>query len=136
MQVLGRRGGRRDRIADGERDLLVEKLADMAQPLRVAREGALPKAGERHGHHRHRRALKDLPDAGTERRDLAVVSDLALGEETDQLAGLERGGDVVVSLLQALRVFLRGDDRDGPNGAEEEDEESDAEDAVVHQPAG
>src|SRR2546430_12118620 len=123
MQVLWRRRRGHDGVTDGERDLLVEKLADIAQPLRVAREGALPKAGERHGHHRHRRALKDLPDAGTERRDLAVVSDLALGEETDQLAGLERGGDGVVSLLQALRVFLRGDDRDGANGAEEEAQE-------------
>ena len=107
----------------------------MAQARRVPREQAFPQARQRHRDHRHRRARDDLSDAGTERPHLAVAGEAAFREQADQLARLERHGDLVVGAVQGVGVLARRRDRDGAHGAEEEAQHRDAEDAAVHHPA-
>ena len=101
----------------------------------LAAEEAAIQAAQRHGHHGHGPALENLLDALLELVELAVLRELALGEDADDLAVGELGVDLVEGLLQCRRIFVARRDGNGARGAEDEAHDRDLEDVVVHDEA-
>ena len=122
--------------AGHQRDARID-AAPAAHRLAVVRaaEEASPQAGERHRHDGNGRRRDHLLHAGPERIQLAGLGQLALGKDADDLAGLERLRRLGERAILHLRVLLGGRDRDRAHRAEDERQQRNAEDAVVHHEA-